>query len=86
MVQSEPTEPIEIEDDKFATIKPNDRSSVSITEQVEYSSDTGECSQIPCENWNFDLSTNVIFIVPLHSVPWHWSQSSGSSTGQTITN
>ena len=54
VVQSEPTEPIEIEDDKFATIRPNDRSSVSITEQVEYSSEQ-QASTLTNENIGVNL-------------------------------
>ena len=37
VVQSEPTESADTEDDKFATIKPNNGSSVSISEQLEQS-------------------------------------------------
>ena len=37
VVQSEPTESAETEDEKFATIKPNNASSVSISEQLEQS-------------------------------------------------
>ena len=54
VVQSEPTEPIEIEDDKFATIRPNDSSSVSITEQVEYSSEQ-QASTLTNENIGVNL-------------------------------
>ena len=54
VVQSEPTEPIEMEDDKFATIRPNDRSSVSITEQVEYSSEQ-QASTLTNENIGVNL-------------------------------
>ena len=37
VVQSEPTESADTEDDKFATIKPNDGPSVTISEQLEQS-------------------------------------------------
>lgn len=39
VVQSEPTESADTEEDKFATIKPNNASSVSISEQLEQSPD-----------------------------------------------
>jgi len=54
VVQSEPTEPIEMEDDKFATIRPNDGSSVSISEQVEYSSEQ-QASTLTNENIGVNL-------------------------------
>lgn len=54
VVQSEPTEPIEMEDDKFATIRPNDGSSVSISEQVEYSSEQ-QASNLTNENIGVNL-------------------------------
>ena len=37
VVQSEPTESTDTEDEKFATIKPNNGSSVSTSEQLEQS-------------------------------------------------
>ena len=54
MVQSEPTEDVETEEDKFATIKPNDGSSVAMSEQLEQSSEQ-QTSTLATENVGVNL-------------------------------
>ena len=54
VVQSEPTEEAEKEDDKVATLKPNDRTSTDFSEQAENSSEQ-QTTSLTVENVGVNL-------------------------------